>query len=301
MSHQTQRRRLWIAILSAMLISGGAGVAHALSGDPPSSSSGDNTVVLINSVDGRSFERAATSIQRPLGDVVDNENAATAFSRCSHCRTVAVAVQVVLVMGNPSTVAPRNYAIAWNQDCSDCYSMAAAYQYVIATDGVVHFTAEGETQISAIRRQIDDVAGSGASFNEIASQLDDLTSRLWGLVDQELVYAGVPFSASPHRRISIDISNGGTASPSPSSSGTTPSPSSSPSATIEPSTIPPTDVSPSAGDTAATSSPSASATSPSSTPAPDPTSTSSSDAPASPSPSESASPSPSPTDPTPSP
>src|SRR2546421_7615949 len=125
------RRRL-LLILVVALFGIGFGAPPALA-----DGGGDNTAIAINTKDGSSIFKLAFSIKRVAGDVVDSTNAAVAFASCNDCSTVAVAIEVVLVTGDPSTVTPTNLALAMNVDCQSCITVADAYQFVIGTGGEV--------------------------------------------------------------------------------------------------------------------------------------------------------------------
>lgn len=228
----TFRRRLAVIALCA---SGFIGVSGAFGS--PQSRSGDHSVVLVNRTDGRVLERAGFSTQRELGDTVDNGNAAAAVSAdCHECRTVAVAVQVVLVEGNPHTVTPTNAAIALNQSCVRCESMAAAYQYVVTTNGIVRFTPEGHSAMADLRAQISGVTESGLPFPELDARLSVLVQQLWTVVDEEMRRVGAPFDTFPKKDVDIDTtSDEGLSSLSPTAS---PSPSQTTTASLEPTATP---------------------------------------------------------------
>ena len=71
---------------------------------------GDNTAVAVNTKDGSSIFKVAFAIRHVMSDVVDQSNAAVAVSSCTDCQTVAVAIEIVLVESNASTVEPKNVA-----------------------------------------------------------------------------------------------------------------------------------------------------------------------------------------------
>ena len=150
----------------------------------------DNAAVAVNTKDGSSIFKFAFNIHRSMGDVVDNTNAAVAFASCEDCTTIAVAIQVILVMGDPEVVTPTNLALALNYECTLCYTMASAYQFVISTDGPVHFTAEGNRTIAELRNQLRDLLKSGASIEEIAAQLDVIADQLAEVLATQMVPAG---------------------------------------------------------------------------------------------------------------
>lgn len=204
-------------------------------GGAPSRTGADGTnneVVVLNVTDGSFKNRAGFGTARITGDTVDSQNAAAATSSCSDCRTVAVAVQVVLVQSNTHTATPNNLAIALNQNCSRCESYAGAFQYVVSTGGLVRFTAEGESRMAAIQNEIRDLAGQRLPFPELDARLGELVDQLWATVDQEMVRLGVGFTATPSARTDIetaDTAESQSPSPSPTESGSSPTSAGSPS------------------------------------------------------------------------
>ncbi len=191
----------------------------------------NNEVVVFNRTDGSFLNRAGFATTRVVSDTVDNQNAAAAYSECTECRTVAVAVQVVLVESNANVATPSNLAVALNYDCQSCETFAGAYQYVVSTDGLVRFTPEGEAAMTAIQNQIRDLAATDLPFLELDAQLGALVDQLWATVDAEMVKLGVKFEGTPSGEVEIDTSEGG-----PAPTGTpTPAPDESPTdaATVE--------------------------------------------------------------------
>ena len=191
----------------------------------------NNEVVVVNTTDGLFKHRAGSGTARVTGDSVDSQNAAAASSSCTDCRTVAVATQVVLVQSDTSYAAPRNLAIALNNQCSGCTTFAAAYQYVVSTDGLVRFTPEGQSRMAAIESQIRELTGQEMDLTELRTRLDALVHQLWVTVDQEMVRLGVSFDATP--KVQVDVATSPEAA-APSPSATTPSDTESPSATSSP-------------------------------------------------------------------
>src|SRR5688572_1747676 len=86
----------------------------------------DTAAVAVNTKDGSTVFRVAFMIIRNSGDVVDNINAAVAWSSCEDCKTIAASFQVVLVTGDSSVATPQNLAIAINFECTDCQTLASA-------------------------------------------------------------------------------------------------------------------------------------------------------------------------------
>lgn len=189
----------------------------------------DTTVVAINTRDGSSIFRLAFNIRRITGEVVDQSNAAVAFASCDDCRTVAVSLQLLLVMSDPDVVTPTNLALAVNQDCTSCETLASAYQYVLGVGGPVHFDAEGNMELAAIRQALRDLARDSDDYDlfQIQEEIDVLIERLGVVVDEHLVAAG--------RAEDVDQGVESEATPSPAPVEETPSLSGSPSPTPTPS------------------------------------------------------------------
>jgi putative peptide zinc metalloprotease protein len=151
---------------------------------------GDNVAVAIVTKDGSSKAKVSFRIVRTSDDVIDNGNVAVAFASCEGCRSVAIAVQVVLVSGTPSTVIPENFAIALNFECIDCATLASAYQFVLGVDGNVHFSPEGNRALAEIRKQIRELASSELAVDELQGELDLLADELRTVLAEELLTAG---------------------------------------------------------------------------------------------------------------
>ncbi len=86
----------------------------------------DNTAVAVNTKDDSSVFKHAFKISNVMQPVVENQNAAVAYASCSDCRTVAIAIQIVFIAGDADVVSPENVAIAINDGCMACETLAAA-------------------------------------------------------------------------------------------------------------------------------------------------------------------------------
>lgn len=183
----------------------------------------NNEVVVLNMTDGRFANRAGFGVARVTGDTAENQNAAAATSSCSDCRTVAVAVQIVLVQRtNATNISPRNIAIALNQDCQRCETFAAAYQYVVTTDGLVRFTPEGNQRLAELQNEIRALAATdGVPFPELEARIDARVEQMWAIVDTELAQVGSAFKdtdeATDGASPSVTATPTDTASPTDSS------------------------------------------------------------------------------------
>ncbi len=177
-------RRLMLFLLALAVAVSFAGIRPdaARAGD-------DNAAVAINTKDGASLFKLAFDIRRVAGDVVDSQNAAVAYSSCDRCRTVAIAIQIVLVTGSPSVATPTNVAIAVNESCTLCETFASAYQFVLGTGGPVKFTQAGKHELHEIRKALKELRKSDLSLAELDAQLNAIVERIRNVLANELVPA----------------------------------------------------------------------------------------------------------------
>ena len=113
------RIRRLLAVLLAVVA---AGVSPALA----HAEGGANAAVAINTKDGSSLFKFAFAVRHVLNGVVDEQNGAAAYASCTSCQTTAIAIEIVLVEGPATTVAPVNVALAVNQGCTLCDTFASA-------------------------------------------------------------------------------------------------------------------------------------------------------------------------------
>jgi putative peptide zinc metalloprotease protein len=175
-------QRLLIALLGTLVVLGAALPADAEGGG------GDNVAIEVNTKDGSSVFKLAFNIRRVTGDVVDQTNAAVAVASCTDCRTVAVAIQVLLVTGDPEVVSPENVALALNVECTSCETMASAFQIVLGTGGPVRFTPEGNRRIAELRRRLNELRSSeGLTLAQLDAELKAIVTELQQVLATELV------------------------------------------------------------------------------------------------------------------
>jgi putative peptide zinc metalloprotease protein len=174
-----------VLLLLALVAAFGPAQAFADSG-----SGGANDAIAINTKDGSNLFDLAFAIRHVMGDTVEQENAAVAYASCTSCETTAVAIEIVLVEGDPSTVSPTNTAIAINQSCDLCDTFATAYQFVISTGGPVHFTQDGIQELHQIRQEIEGWGKQGLSNEQIRALLPDVIDRIKQVLATQLVPDG---------------------------------------------------------------------------------------------------------------
>ena len=178
--------RLTTLLITLVVMLGACGLAA-----PQALAQGDNAAVAVNTTDGSSLFKFAFSIRHVANGVVDQGNAAVAYASCESCQTVAVAIQIVLVATDPDVVTPTNLAIAINENCTLCETMAAAYQFVFGgADGRLGFSAEGLRRLAALRTDFRELGREELTLDEIAVRVDELMGELRDVLDTELVEVG---------------------------------------------------------------------------------------------------------------
>jgi putative peptide zinc metalloprotease protein len=97
---------------------------------------GDNQAVAINTQDGSTLYDVAFALVWVGDEWVEERNEAYAFASCRDCKTVAVAFQVILIVGDSNVIVPVNLAVAANYACESCVTHAVAMQLVATLTGV---------------------------------------------------------------------------------------------------------------------------------------------------------------------
>jgi putative peptide zinc metalloprotease protein len=192
------RRRL-AAVFSIVASLSLAGAPRALAGDEGAGA--NNVVVVRNLEDGAARVRTRAAVAHDPGPTVANDNEAFAYAGCSDCRTVAAAVQVVLVEGPTDDYRPVNAALALNENCVRCATFAYANQVVLQPGHHVEIGDDAEAQIESIQGRIRWVAASSEDFPQMSADLDSLTEQLVDVVQGEVRHAGTTAQRSDDRRV----------------------------------------------------------------------------------------------------
>jgi putative peptide zinc metalloprotease protein len=138
------------------------------------------------------------------GDTVANENVASAYASCTDCRTVAAAVQVLVVDGSATDFRPVNVAVALNENCLRCQTFAYARQVVIRSATPARLGDDAEDAIEDIDERIGEVVRSRRPFPEMTASLDRLAERMAAVVRAEIARAGSSGHEDDHREVHED-------------------------------------------------------------------------------------------------
>lgn len=136
------------------------------------SGSGTNAAVGVNGTDGKTVYAIKLRIVQTSADTVDTSNAAVAVNDgCTDCATVAIAFEGVLIAGSPSDFQPTNLALAANVDCSGCTAFADAYQKVVQSSTRVRITGAGRREVARIRQDLNTLRTSNLTLEDLRARV----------------------------------------------------------------------------------------------------------------------------------
>jgi hypothetical protein len=190
------------ALIAALALATGGFLAAAA--EATDSGTGPDQVVWAKTTGTSSTDLlSGVQVGSYKGDNLQSTNVARADSTdCTDCRTVAAAVQAVLVKHNPPTAEPKNVAIALNENCMSCTTYAFAYQYVVATEGRVVLSDRGRARVAALREQIDTAAHSDLSPDDLTARLRELAAEFRAAIDADLARQDVDIEGRDINRTS---------------------------------------------------------------------------------------------------
>jgi len=140
---------------------------------------GDNQALAVNDKDGSVvYDVAVAMVWVTDGEPVDNRNEAYALASCTACTTVAVAFQVVVVVGQSDVVAPVNIAVAGNQDCIACTTTALAIQLVVTVSEMPSEELQAEIEAALSRLDEVDVTDLDQLYAEIQAVQNEIVTLL---------------------------------------------------------------------------------------------------------------------------
>jgi putative peptide zinc metalloprotease protein len=177
-------RRLALAAVVACGLPAGAAVAQ---GDDQRPARNENRAVATVEADGRRAFDFAWALERERAGVVDHKNIANAAARCSDCRAAAIAFQIVIVVGKPAQIVPRNQAVAINDQCTRCVVYAGARQFVRIVENPVRFTDEGRSTLESVRRELRRLEGQDLTAGELGAAVEAQEARVKTVLTEELV------------------------------------------------------------------------------------------------------------------
>jgi putative peptide zinc metalloprotease protein len=216
--------------------------------EPLAPDADDTQAVAVATEDGSTTYDVAFALVWADGDQpVQTDNEAYALASCTDCTAVAVAFQVVLVVGNAVSVSPSNIAVSLTYDCTSCLTFSLAVQLFVTLDGPL--SAEAMAALESLWKKVL-AYGEGIEdepLDEIQDVLADFEAQILAIIEADQgpltepdptapPSGAVPSSSTSASSDGADPTDGASptgADPS-ATTGTTASPAPSGSATPEP-------------------------------------------------------------------
>jgi putative peptide zinc metalloprotease protein len=151
---------------------------------------GDNQALAVNTEDGSVLYDVSFALVWADGDEALNVNEAYALASCQDCRTVAVAFQVVLLVGSVDVVVPQNLSAAVNYACIECVTYALATQLVVSLPG--ELSADGQEALAAIWAELQEFGENieDVPLAELRDRLTEFEERILDVVQEHAEDSG---------------------------------------------------------------------------------------------------------------
>ena len=111
-------------------------------------------------------------------------NLAVAYARCTDCRSLSVAFQVVLVRRPAADLSVVNRAVGVTDRCVRCEALAYAYQWVVVTRGWL--TPAGHWKLAGIKQELRALVRSRASAGELQAAVASLAAQVGEVLASEI-------------------------------------------------------------------------------------------------------------------
>jgi putative peptide zinc metalloprotease protein len=143
---------------------------------------GDNQAMAVATKDNSTVYDVAFALVYADKDTVLNKNEAYAFADCKNCVAVAVAFQVVLIVGDAHVVAPENISAAVGYNCIRCVTAALAIQLDVSIPG--RPDASTTARLNALWAKIRAFGNhlKGLTFAEIHAKLVAFEKKILAIV-----------------------------------------------------------------------------------------------------------------------
>jgi putative peptide zinc metalloprotease protein len=180
---------------------------------------GDNQALAVNTEDGSVSYDVSFALVWADEDAVLNRNEAYALASCRDCRTVAVAFQVVLVVGSVDVVVPQNLAAAVNYACMECVTYALATQLVVSVPGPLGDAGMQELEAIWAELQTFGEQLDGIALAELRSRLTEFEQRILAVVREDAGEAPADDGEAPADDGEAPADDGGERAADPSGDG----------------------------------------------------------------------------------
>jgi len=119
--------------------------------------SAHNIVKVLNRTDNKLRVRGNVQLDKVQGGSEQPVNIALAYSSCTDCQSISVALQIALSSPDAQIQAPQNAALAFNVSCTRCHTVALAFQYAYAVEDPSLLPDEAQGLIREMDRELQTI------------------------------------------------------------------------------------------------------------------------------------------------
>jgi hypothetical protein len=177
---------------------------------------GSNLIQVRNLTDNRFELRGNADLSKVRGNNVAPRNEARAYSSCTDCQTIAIALQLTVYKEGASSVAPVNIAVAVNENCNQCLTVAWAVQYVNPVQNTKRLPENVKELTRRINRELNELERIRTLESQDVAQIDARLSQIFADFDSLRLY----LNQSREERRGRDVRETPTVSPSNAGEGT---------------------------------------------------------------------------------
>jgi putative peptide zinc metalloprotease protein len=141
----------------------------------------DNQALAVNTEDGSTVYDVALAmvwVTNGGDEYVDHRNDAYALANCTDCQTVAVAFQVIFIVGQADVIIPENIAMAVNYSCTRCSTYALAVQLIATLTEMP--SEDGMARLGAVWDELEALAESAETMpvSELHTRLVEIEAKI---------------------------------------------------------------------------------------------------------------------------
>ena len=147
----------------------------------PAAGGGNNIVQVINHADGHFRVDGNVKLNQIPGPNAGPKNVAFAYSSCTDCQTMAVALEINLISTSARNIQPLNQAVAVNYRCTSCVTYARAIQYDIQVDDPHQVRSDVRDLMQQMDATLKHIKSSHETFLQALNDVNAVIAEFKGL------------------------------------------------------------------------------------------------------------------------
>ena len=138
----------------------------------PAAGGGANIVQVINHADSHFRMDGQVKLNQIPGPNAGPKNEAFAYSSCTNCDTMAVALEINLISSRARNIQPLNEAVALNYQCTNCVTYARAIQYDIQVADPTQVPSDVRELMRQMNATMNHIKTSDESFMQALAEVN---------------------------------------------------------------------------------------------------------------------------------